>query len=221
VVAFSSGLDARTKKRGEDVVRSVLRGTIAPQGDEEGVSGPPDVLVMGPVFTKSLKTLLALARGTPVVAATWLDAVSAAGTWVDPSSHLLSDPAAERREKFTLRAAHARAAAAGPLLAGAAALIAPGALRGEKDGGGGLRRLLAAAGARVAETPGGLGQAGGGVSGSGSGAARALVIGTPEDKPWARRSLPRGAPVFCRDTFVAALLTQSLDWGRPLFAAGD
>lgn len=218
-MAFSTGLDAKTRRRGEDVVTRILNGRVA-QGDGEGEGDEPaaSVLVVGTgTFTKSFKTLLALARGASLVSISWIEAVAAAKTWVDPAAHLLSDAAAERRERFDLRAAHERFQAHGPLLAGVRCLVAPAAARQEKDGGGGLRQLMGAAGARVVESAAELGGKGGECGKQG----RVLVLGVPEDRPWARKALPKGAPVLGREALVSALLTQSFDWGKPLFKAGE
>ena len=75
---------------------------------------------------RTYQTLLVYA-GRPVVTDGWLAASGLSGAFVEAApDHLLVDPAAERREGFTLLSAHERAQA-GRALDGATVLISPGA----------------------------------------------------------------------------------------------
>lgn len=159
----------------------------------------------GKGFIRSLKTLLALAGGRPIVEIKWLADSRREGAFVPASAHLLQDTEKEKEYGFSISGSF-QAARSRLVFEGVEIFFTPSFLKEEKDGGKDIRTIVMTAGALVAASPPQrLRKRQGGGEEKGLGA---LVVAVPSDREWAGRALRNGVPILGRDHLLRAVMRQ-------------
>ena len=98
---------------------------------------------------RTVKFLLALSRGIPVVDASWIQSSEEAGKWRDPNSHLLKDPSNEEALGFSLEESLVKARdRSTPLFAGMSFYVAAGTHIPREE----LSRIIKVAGGAIVAT---------------------------------------------------------------------
>ena len=235
------------------------------------------LISLGNQFKQTLKTLLALASGRPIVNPSWVDACRQSGSLLRiVHSHIATDNQKERELRFSMWGTYNRVLQQGRVLEAPAVMststrteskttlmvkplldeahhqgstakctvprhcvLSPGLRKSEKDPLT-LPLIIEAAGGMVMELGTSLDDAtatlseattsppsscpqGKKAAAAAAAAARkmqiesCLVFGVPDDKLWAKRTLPPGKAVFDRTVLINGITRGQLDLSSPLF----
>ncbi|XP_071118058.1 mediator of DNA damage checkpoint protein 1-like [Haliotis cracherodii] len=143
---------------------------------------------------RTVKFLGGVARGVPIVTPHWLNSSKSAGTFLDCSKFLVSDTAAEKQYKFSLKKSLARAAEEN--LLGAYKIHVSKSVRPEPPQ---MKDVLMCAGAEYLSTMPKKVE------------ANMLVMSCEEDKSQCQAAIKAGIPIVSAEFILTGILRQEVD----------
>ena len=172
-------------------------------------------------FTKSLKTLLALAAGLPIINPSWVDACHQSGLLIRVAEgHIASNTQKERELKFSVWGTLQRVQQQGRVLEcrtgaggqGASVprrcILCPGLREAEKETDtSALPLIIQVAGGELLTE----------VRGKKSDFEDCLVFGVIGDRAWAKKFLPAGKAVYAKPALIDSVMRGGLVLDSPLF----
>ncbi|GAX79469.1 hypothetical protein CEUSTIGMA_g6910.t1 [Chlamydomonas eustigma] len=211
-LAISKSIEGRELREAKLMV-SKLRGRVTEEDDHSFTH----LLMMPGCFKQSLKTLIALASGHPLVNPAWVDACKQSSSLLRvQQQHIALDARKERELKFSAWGCYQRVISQGRVLEvkgqdglrAMRCMLGPSLMKGESDPRV-LPLIISHAGGVLVSD---IGKASRDLQNT-----DCIVFGDSEDKDWASKHLPAGMPVFSRDTLITGVVRGAVDKSSAVF----